>query len=112
VTSLGKPSGPITCPQQPPPPSDALPDAPCVCVAASESQVWDVAVSPRNLRKVFWTSDGGRKTAVDGLNLEIYNGQITALLGHNGAGKTTTISILTGALTVKAGLFFEILSHQ
>ena len=34
--------------------------------------------------------------AVDGLNLNLYKGQITALLGHNGAGKTTTMSILTG----------------
>jgi len=34
---------------------------------------------------------------VDGLDLEIYRGNITGLLGHNGAGKTTTISILTGA---------------
>ena len=30
---------------------------------------------------------GGKKVAVDGLNLTIYSGQITALLGHNGAGK-------------------------
>ena len=28
----------------------------------------------------------------------MYEGQITALLGHNGAGKTTTMSILTGQL--------------
>lgn len=34
--------------------------------------------------------------AVDGLDLDIYKGSITGLLGHNGAGKTTTISILTG----------------
>lgn len=34
--------------------------------------------------------------AVDGVNLNIYKGEITALLGHNGAGKTTTMSILTG----------------
>jgi ABC-type multidrug transport system fused ATPase/permease subunit len=33
------------------------------------------------LRKTF-----GEKTAVDGLSLSIYSGQITALLGHNGAG--------------------------
>ena len=39
-----------------------------------------------------------RKVAVDGLSLNIYKGQITALLGHNGAGKTTTMSILTGEL--------------
>ena len=34
---------------------------------------------------------------MDGLDLEIYRGNITGLLGHNGAGKTTTISILTGS---------------
>lgn len=36
------------------------------------------------------------KRAVDSLNLKMYKGQITALLGHNGAGKTTTMSMLTG----------------
>ncbi len=39
---------------------------------------------------------GGRKVAVNNLSLNMYKGQITALLGHNGAGKTTTMSILTG----------------
>jgi len=28
--------------------------------------------------------------------MNIYNGQLTALLGHNGAGKSTTISMITG----------------
>lgn len=45
----------------------------------------------------------GEKTAVNGTNLTMYNGQITALLGHNGAGKTTTISMLTGLLEPTAG---------
>ncbi len=35
----------------------------------------------RNLRKAF-----GDKTAVEGLSMEIFSNQITALLGHNGAG--------------------------
>ncbi|XP_058425894.1 phospholipid-transporting ATPase ABCA3-like [Diceros bicornis minor] len=34
--------------------------------------------------------------AVRDLSLNMYEGQITVLLGHNGAGKTTTLSILTG----------------
>ena len=34
-------------------------------------------------------------TAVDRLNLEIYQGELFSLLGVNGAGKTTTIKMLT-----------------
>ena len=56
------------------------------------------SIEIHNLRKVF-----GEKTAVDGLSLSMYNGQITALLGHNGAGKTTTISMLTGMLEPTEG---------
>lgn len=36
------------------------------------------------------------KAAVSNLSLNLYEGQITVLLGHNGAGKTTTLSMLTG----------------
>ncbi|CAL1280707.1 unnamed protein product [Larinioides sclopetarius] len=56
----------------------------------------------RNLFKEFRT--GLRtKLAVNDLSLNIYQGQITALLGHNGAGKTTTINILTGLYTPSSG---------
>ena len=44
-----------------------------------------------------------RKVAVNELSLNMYEGQITALLGHNGAGKTTTISILTGTYCCASG---------
>ena len=37
-----------------------------------------------------------QKIAVRDTSLNLFEGQITALLGHNGAGKTTTISMLTG----------------
>ena len=45
----------------------------------------------------------GSKVAVDELSLNIFKGQITALLGHNGAGKTTTISMLTGLFPPSSG---------
>lgn len=48
-----------------------------------------------NLRKTF---NRGRLVAVDNVDIDIYEGNITALLGHNGAGKTTTMSMLTGNL--------------
>lgn len=34
--------------------------------------------------------------AIDNIDLSIYEGQITAVLGHNGAGKSTLFNILTG----------------
>ena len=45
----------------------------------------------------------GTKTAVDHLNLDIYEGEIYGLLGVNGAGKTTTIRMLTGLSAVTEG---------
>ena len=33
-------------------------------------------------------------TAVDNLNMEVYQGEVFGFLGPNGAGKTTAISIL------------------
>lgn len=58
-----------------------------------------VGVQIRHLTKKF----GKGKLAVDDLCLNLYEGQITVLLGHNGAGKTTTMSLLTGMLRPTAG---------
>ena len=41
--------------------------------------------------------------AVDGINLEINEGEIFGLLGPNGAGKTTAISMLATILTPTSG---------
>jgi len=42
-------------------------------------------------------------TAVDNLNLTIYEGELFSLLGPNGAGKTTTVNILTGIIRPTSG---------
>lgn len=46
----------------------------------------------QNLTKTY----GLKTSAVKNLSLNIYEDQITVLLGHNGAGKSTTISMITG----------------
>ncbi|GJF30766.1 ABC transporter ATP-binding protein [Kitasatospora sp. NE20-6] len=45
----------------------------------------------------------GEKTAVDGLDLTIARGTVTAVLGPNGAGKTTTIETCEGYRRPDAG---------
>jgi ABC-2 type transport system ATP-binding protein len=45
----------------------------------------------------------GDQVALDGLDLEVREGELLALLGPNGAGKTTAISILLGLRRPDAG---------
>jgi len=35
--------------------------------------------------------------------MDIYEGHVTALLGHNGAGKTTLIAMMTGMVPASEG---------
>ena len=48
-------------------------------------------IEMRQIKKTF-----GLITANSGVNLEIYPGEIHALLGENGAGKSTLMNVLTG----------------
>ena len=57
----------------------------------------------RNLRKEFQNEQGGVKVAVDNFDLQLFDDQVTVLLGHNGAGKTTTMNMLTGMLEMTQG---------
>jgi D-xylose transport system ATP-binding protein len=44
--------------------------------------------------------------AVDRVSIDLYGGEVLALVGHNGAGKSTLIKILSGACTRDAGTIF------
>lgn len=45
----------------------------------------------------------GGRVVLDGLDLAVATGGVTALLGANGAGKTTVVGLLTGRLVADAG---------
>lgn len=45
----------------------------------------------------------GQVTALDGIDLRVPEGTVTALLGPNGAGKTTTVRVLTTLLVPDEG---------
>ena len=55
-------------------------------------------------KKYSWGKCGLNKvSALHDLSLDLYEGQITALLGHNGAGKTSLMMILSGVLSPSSG---------
>uniref|UniRef100_A0A8C8X2B6 ABC transporter domain-containing protein n=1 Tax=Panthera leo TaxID=9689 RepID=A0A8C8X2B6_PANLE len=54
------------------------------------------AIRIKNVKKEY-TGKSGKTEALKDLLLDIYEGQITAILGHNGAGKSSLLNILTGS---------------
>ncbi|CAH8631228.1 unnamed protein product [Schistosoma intercalatum] len=68
----------------------------------SEPVGLQVGIAIDHLCKVY-SNKQSTVVAVSGLTMNIYEGQITVLLGHNGAGKTTTLSILTGLYPPTSG---------
>jgi ABC-2 type transport system ATP-binding protein len=58
-----------------------------------------IAIRAEGLKKYF-----GETKAVDGVDLTVETGTVTALLGPNGAGKTTTVRLLTTLLRPDGGL--------
>ena len=55
------------------------------------------------LTKTYTPKGAGPVHALDGLDLVVPQGTVTALLGPNGAGKTTTVKVLTTLITPNAG---------
>ena len=57
-----------------------------------------LAIQARGVRKSF-----GDQVVLDGIDLDVIEGTVFALLGPNGSGKTTTIRILSTLLAADAG---------
>uniref|UniRef100_A0A8C0E7X7 ABC transporter domain-containing protein n=1 Tax=Bubo bubo TaxID=30461 RepID=A0A8C0E7X7_BUBBB len=60
------------------------------------------AIRLNNIKKIY-KKKGKRTEALRGLSLNIYEGQITALLGHSGSGKTALLNVLSGFSKPSAG---------
>ena len=60
-----------------------------------------IAVSVKNLHKTL----GGRKV-LDGVNLDIYQGETFVIMGGSGCGKSTLLRHMIGALTPDSGKIF------
>lgn len=73
-------------------------DTPAPIASAPEPQPASAVLEVRGLKRHF-----GKVPAVDGVDLNVHEGQIYGFLGVNGAGKTTTIRILLGIIAAEAG---------
>ena len=62
----------------------------------------DIAVSCSNVTKNYGEGDT-KVTALRGINLDVYQGELLILAGPSGCGKTTLISIIGGILKRDAG---------
>ncbi len=61
------------------------------------------AVSPPTLDARGLTKHYGRHLALNGVNLQLHQGDVLGLLGVNGAGKSTTLNVLSGNLVAAHG---------
>lgn len=64
-------------------------------MSTTEVAVKATAVSVQNVRKVY-QRDSQQITVLDGINLEVPDGEFVALMGPSGSGKTTLLNLIAG----------------
>ena len=57
----------------------------------------------KNIRKTFNPGTVNAKTALDGLNLTLNDGDFVTVIGGNGAGKSTMLNAIAGTFLVDEG---------
>ena len=63
----------------------------------------NVKVAARGVRKVFTSRQGGRRAAIDGVDLEAAAGEFVSIVGPSGCGKSTFLYIVAGFVEPTAG---------
>ncbi|WP_205793757.1 ABC transporter ATP-binding protein [Methanosarcina sp. MSH10X1] len=74
------------------------PARPAFSVSYKKGKEKQPVISVRNLTQRY-----GEVLALDNINLEIYSGELVALLGENGSGKTTLVKHFNGLLRPDSG---------
>lgn len=69
--------------------------------AGKQSNTAEPLISMRNITKRF-----GSLQALRGASIEVYPGEIVALVGDNGAGKSTFVKVMAGVHTYDSGDYF------
>ncbi|MDO4547811.1 MAG: energy-coupling factor transporter ATPase [Clostridia bacterium] len=62
-----------------------------------------MAESIIKLRDVEFAYPGAEKNAVDGVSLDVYEGEFLAILGHNASGKSTMAKLMNALFTATGG---------
>jgi NitT/TauT family transport system ATP-binding protein len=60
-------------------------------------------LSVENVRKAFPKPDGGELLVLDGMNLNLKEGELVGLLGRSGSGKSTLLRLIAGLAEPSAG---------
>jgi fructose transport system ATP-binding protein len=67
-------------------------------MSTTATRVTSPVLSARHLVKTF-----GRVVGLDGVDIDLYPGEVLAIIGDNGAGKSTLVKCITGAMAPDAG---------
>ena len=62
----------------------------------------NIALHCKNIVKTF-NSGEAKVKALQGINLDVYEGELLMLVGPSGCGKTTFVSVVTASLGFESG---------